>query len=215
MMQNTIAIPAQAPVMVLSGTVLFPNAMLPLRIFEARYRLMLEWALEHDRMFCIALVRPGITEAATSDQFFHTAGIGLISTSVTQPDGTSLIVLQGLARVRFEGFLQSTPFRIAQIQPLPAVVNSPEEAAGLVQQVREKCALMRIDGSPLPASFTELLSRISDPGALADAAAHALIGDAFEQQGLLEEQDITVRLRTIVRLLHERFPNDSSGEAWS
>lgn len=199
--------------MVLPGTVLFPNAMLPLRIFEARYRLMLDWALEHDRMFCVALVKPGIEEAATDDQFFHTAGIGLISTSVTQPDGTSFLVLQGLARVQFEEILQSTPFRIARIKPVQPIPNSSDEAAVLVKQVREKCALIRIDGAPLPASFTEQLSRISDPEAFADAAANALISDAAEQQGILQEQDITARLCTIIRLLHERFPSGSSGEA--
>ena len=45
MMQTAISIPSEAPVMVLPGTVLFPNSVMPLRIFEPRYRAMLEFGL--------------------------------------------------------------------------------------------------------------------------------------------------------------------------
>ena len=136
--------------MVLPGAVLFPDGILPLRIFEPRYRAMLEYALDHDRMFCVALMKPRITEAMTEDQFFHTAGIGLISASVTQADGTSNLMLQGLARVRLAGFVQLSPFRIARVRPLSPVTNDLQETAALAQDLREQCSNIRINGSPLP-----------------------------------------------------------------
>jgi Lon protease-like protein len=189
MTQTPVTIPAEAPVMVLPGAVLFPNGVLPLRIFEPRYRAMLEFALEHDRMFCIGLMKPGITEAVTEDQFFHTAGIGLISASVTQADGTSNLMLHGLARVRFLGFPQLAPFRIARIKPLSPANGDSDEASALAQDVRRQCSILRVNGSPLPDSFQEMLKGMTDSDSLADAVAHALIGDAFERQGVLEEQD--------------------------
>ena len=206
MTQVPITIPSEAPVMVLPGAVLLPKGVLPLRIFEPRYRAMLEWALEHDRMFCIALMKPGISEAVSEDQFFHTACIGLISASVTQADGTSNLMLQGLARVRFDGFVQLEPFRIARIKLLSPAAGDPAEAATLADALRKHCSIIRVNGSPLPDSFTEMLGTITDPDALADAAGHSLISNASERQGLLEEPDATARLRTIVRLLREQFP---------
>ena len=207
-MQTALTIPSEAPVMVLPGAVLFPNGIMPLRIFEPRYRAMLEWALEHDRMFCIAMMRPGIMEAATEDQFFHTAGIGLVSASVTQADGTSNLMLQGIARVRLKSFPVLKPFRIARIEILPPVTSDPAMAEMLADDLRGHCSAMRVNGVPLPDSFTEMLCRITDPDTLADAVAHSLISDSSDRQGLLREADATARLRTIHRLLREQFPGD-------
>lgn len=205
-MTPAITLPKEAPIMVLPGAVLFPNTVLPLRIFEPRYRAMLQWALEHDRMFCVAMMKPGITEAETDDQFFHTAGIGLVSASVTQADGTSNLMLHGLARVRFTGFPQRTPFRIATIEAVPGVASAPSQAGPLAEKLREQCGAIRVDGSPLPASFTDVLDQIEDPDFLADTIANSLVNDAMERQRLLEQPDAVVRLRDITRILREGFP---------
>ncbi len=207
-MQTSLTIPSEAPVMVLPGAVLLPNGIMPLRISEPRYRAMLTWALENDRMFCIALMKPGISEAVTADQFFHTAGIGLISASVTQPDGTSHLMLHGLERVRFEGFEQLKPFRIARIRVIQAVIGDADEARMLVDEIRAHCSVIRVNGEPLPDSFTELLGNISDAGAFSDAVGHSLISDAGERLRLIEEPDATARLRLIAGLLRTQFPAD-------
>ena len=191
--------------MVLPGPVLFPNTILPLRIFEPRYRAMLEWALEHDRMFCVALMKPGVTEAETVGQFFHTAGIGLISASVTQTDGTSNLMLQGLARVRFTGFSQLAPFYIAKIDPLASVTSDPAEAVSLAEELRRQCASVRVDGAALPESFDEVLARIADPDFVADTVAHSLVRDPVQRQRLLEEQNTETRLQEIARIIRDDF----------
>jgi len=205
-MPTALTIPSEAPVMVLPGAVLLPNGIMPLRIFEPRYRAMLAWALEHDRMFCIAQMKPEISEAVTEDQFFHTAGIGLISASVTQPDGTSHLMLQGIARVRFEGFAQTKPFRIARIRILAPIVSDAEEADALMEEIRERCSVLRVNGAPLPESFTEMLGKVTDADAFADAVGHSLISDVGERQLLIEEPDATARLRIIAQLLRGQFP---------
>ena len=197
----TITLPSEAPVMVLPDAVLFPNSILPLRIFEPRYRAMLEWALEHDRMFCVAMVKPGISEAKTEDQFFHIAGIGLVSASVTQADGTSNLMLQGLARVRFTGFSQRAPFRIARLEHLPPVSVGAAKVNVLAEKLREKCASLRINDAPLPEAFTDAIATITDPDVLADTVANSLLGDPMQRQHLLEESDTAARLRELVRAL--------------
>ncbi|MBI3192595.1 MAG: LON peptidase substrate-binding domain-containing protein, partial [Pedosphaera parvula] len=52
-------IPSEVPVMILPNAILFPQAMLPLHIFEPRYRRMLADALHSHRMFCVAMQKPG------------------------------------------------------------------------------------------------------------------------------------------------------------
>src|SRR5438128_9972684 len=75
---GSVDLPAEVPVMPLPGAVLFPNALLPLYIFEPRYRDMLEHALKHERMFSVALIKPSCTEWHAAEEFFHFATVGWI-----------------------------------------------------------------------------------------------------------------------------------------
>jgi ATP-dependent Lon protease len=171
---------------------------------------MLEWALEHDRMFCVAMMKLGITDAETDDEFFHTAGIGLVAASVTRADGMSDLMLHGLARVRFTGFTQSAPFRIASIEEIPDIAAAPTQTEALVETLRVQCNSIRVDGAPLPKSFTDGLNKIRDPAFLADTIANSLINNPIQRQRLLEQQDPVVRLRELTRILCDDF---AGGEA--
>ena len=107
-------VPSEVPVMILPETTLFPQMTLPLRIFEPRYRRMLADVLDGGRVFAVALRDPEI-KAETP---MLIGCLGLVSTSVQQPDGTSLLTLQGLARVEFLGPVRLKPYRIEAIRAL-------------------------------------------------------------------------------------------------
>src|SRR5437764_13933508 len=106
-MDNSISLPTHVPVMPLPGAVLFPHALLPLYIFEPRYRAMLQHALKQDRMFCVALIKPPRSDWRRPSDFFAVASVGLVRACVERGDGTSNLILQGLQRVRFTGFEQA------------------------------------------------------------------------------------------------------------
>src|SRR5208283_610656 len=101
-------IPREAPVMTLPNATLFPQAFLPLYIFEPRYRRMLADALQSHRMFSLAMQRPGCMRETP----LPVAGLGLIRASVSHRDGTSHLILQGLARVELEQAIRYKPYRI-------------------------------------------------------------------------------------------------------
>ena len=102
--------------MTLPNATLFPQALLPLYIFEPRYRQMLADALHSNRMFSVAMQKPG-TSRETPEPV---AGLGLIRVSVGHKDGTSHLVLQGLARVELEKAVRYKPYRVQRIRPLAA-----------------------------------------------------------------------------------------------
>ena len=106
--------PTSVGVMILSNAVLFPGAMLPLRIFEPRYRRMLKDALASHRMFCVAMQRPGNTRETP----LPVAGLGVIRYAVRDEDGTSRLLLQGIARVELGPTKQYKPYRLQVIRPL-------------------------------------------------------------------------------------------------
>src|SRR5207253_8340688 len=136
-MGSSEILPKQLPVMPLPGAVLFPHALLPLYIFEPRYRQMLDHALRHHRMFCITLIKPSCPEWHAPEDFFHLATVGLIRACVERGDGTSNLVLQGLHRIRFTSFEQETPFPVAKIDIVESTGDATVETEALGEKVVE------------------------------------------------------------------------------
>src|SRR3989304_379585 len=97
--------------MTLPNATLFPHALLPLFIFEPRYRRMLSDALESHRMFSVAMQRPGNSPESP----LPVAGLGLIRVCVGHKDGTSHLILQGMARVELGEVARYKPYRAQRI----------------------------------------------------------------------------------------------------
>src|SRR5262245_51378870 len=139
-------IPLEVPVMTLPNATLFPQALLPLYIFEPRYRQMLADALHSNRMFSVAMQRPGTTRESPSP----IAGLGLIRVSVAHRDGTSHLILQGLARVELQETLRYKPYRIQRIRPLQAQPFDHVRVDALIAKLRELLEERNDLGLPFP-----------------------------------------------------------------
>lgn len=202
-MEQSIKLPPAVPVMPLPGALLFPHALLPLHIFEPRYRQMLEHALAHHRMFCVALIKPDRADWKTSEDFFDMAGVGLIRACVESDDGTSNLILQGLQRVRFTALKQTTPFPIAEMEPLESDDESSVEIEALGEKVLELYTRFKGGGRQLPPKLDRYLSDLSDPAMLADLMAATFISDPMRRQHVLEELAVNQRLRLVIKYLRE------------
>jgi Lon protease-like protein len=202
-MDPSISLPDYVPVMPLPGALLFPNALLPLHIFEPRYQQMLEHALREHRMFSVALIKPQRSQWHSPDDFFHVAGVGLIRACVGRGDGTSNLILQGLRRVRFTGFQQSAPFPIARIEALESDSASSVESDALGAKVIELYSKLKREDRQLPEKVDKYLSHLSDMEMLADLMAATFINDPQRRQQLLEELSLNQRLRLLIQYLRE------------
>ncbi|HEY2615082.1 MAG TPA: LON peptidase substrate-binding domain-containing protein [Chthoniobacterales bacterium] len=202
-MDDSITLPEEVPVMPLPGALLFPNALLPLYVFEPRYQHMLEFALREQRMFCVALLKPQRAEWKLADDFFHVAGLGLIRACVGRGDGTSNLILQGLRRVRLMAFRQTAPFPIARIELLESKSSSSVETDALGAKVLEIYSKLRESGRQLPEKVDRYLSDLSDVEMLADLMAATFITDPLRRQQVLEELGVNQRLRLVIQYLRE------------
>src|SRR5688572_27889768 len=142
-------LPDAVPVMTLPSATLFPQALLPLYIFEPRYRQMLADMLKTNRMFSVAMQKPGRQRESPC----LVAGLGLIRVSVGHNDGTSHLILQGLARVELTGIVRTRPYRVASIRPLHPLPNDAVIIDGLVTKVH-KLVEDRIRLGPFPFPFS-------------------------------------------------------------
>jgi ATP-dependent Lon protease len=210
-------LPDAVPVMTLQSATLFPQALLPLYIFEPRYRRMLAEALDSNRMFSVAMQRPGRTREIPCP----VAGLGLIRVSVGHNDGTSHLILQGLTRVQLGQTVQYKPYRVQRIHPLVAAETDNVTVDALVAKVHELVE-QRLELAPFPSPFPvkkkngggahnptvfskkEVLSYLSQlPGAeqVADLVTCALLSEAVERQKILETVEVEGRLKHLIHFL--------------
>jgi len=206
-MSSSVTVPKQLPVMPLPGAVLFPNALLPLYIFEPRYRKMLEHALQDHRMFCVALIKPSCPDWQAPEDFFHLATAGLIRACVLRGDGTSNLILQGLQRVRFTSFEQEKPFPIASIDAVESDDPTTVETEALGAKVIELYGSLKHDRRQLPAKLDRYLAELGDLEMLADLMASTFVNDPLRRQRLLEERSGNQRLRFLIRFLQDEIGN--------
>ena len=202
--------------MTLPGATLFPQALLPLYIFEPRYRQMLADALHSTRMFSVAMQKPGSTRESPSP----VAGLGLIRVSVGHRDGTSHLVLQGLARVELEETVRCKPYRIHRIRPLRTPPCDNVKVDALVAKMRELLEEHVRLGLPFPfpvvspakaqtqgtlplsaKKILRYLDSIADPEQAVDQVSCAVLPGAAERQQILETLDVETRLRRLIHFL--------------
>lgn len=187
--------------MALSNAVLFPHSLLPLHIFEPRYRDLLAHSLDGDRMFSVALIKKGIDEPAEIDDLCPVAGVGLIRACVGSENGTSNLVLQGLARVRLVAWTMENSFRVARIELAKSIPGNLVEADALSVKVKEFCTRIEEIGVPLPPNLMDHLRRIDSPEILSDVVAAAFVNEPFQRQKLLEAYEVCERLRLLIQFL--------------
>ncbi len=202
-MPEAVELPAAVPVMPLPGVLLFPNALLPLHIFEPRFREMLARALDDNRMLCVALVKPERQQWRTSADFFSVSTVGLIRACIGRSDGTSDLILQGIRRVKFSDFEQEAPFPIARIKPLKTRAKPTVETDALATKVVEFYTRLKSSERALPEKIDRYLGEMSDPEMLADLIASTFVSGATRRQQLLEELDLNKRLRLLIQYLRE------------
>ncbi|CAN5652279.1 LON peptidase substrate-binding domain-containing protein [soil metagenome] len=190
-------IPETLDVMALPGVTLFPGALLPLFIFEPRYRKMLARALGGHRMFAIGQPLSDEDESG----LFATGGAGLIRACVANPDGTSHLVLQGITRVRFADWTTIEACRHARVTALESSNSNPAAAQVLRGEVYSLCERLAKENEELSRMVEAFSDRSKDPAEFSDLVGATAVRDAAIRQRLLEELDVIGRLEILAAYL--------------
>ncbi len=188
------------PLFPLPDVVFFPHTLLPLHIFEPRYRRMLEDALAGDRLIVMALLQDGWEGDYEGRPAVHPVGcMGKITREQPLPDGRWNIILIGVARVRLCEERSDRPYRQVRIEILPdrEVSLSDEDRTSARQDlIRTFLDQARREGKPAEA-LQPALQNIEDLGILTDVIASALPLPVEDRRILLEETDPLERVRRL------------------
>lgn len=207
------AVPLPLPMFPL-GTVLLPGMVLPLHIFEARYRVMIDDCLRHGQEFGVVLISRG-SEVGGGDERVDVGTVAHITEAAQMPDGRWALLTVGTRRIRVETWLPDDPYPVALVtdlpdpdpdldpdldpeQPATGAVDLALEAA--VRPVRRALALSAELGDPAPPATFELPPDPGEAGWL--LAALAPLGPVDRQQ-ILATAGVLERLALIRGLATE------------
>lgn len=198
---TAITIPPEMPVMTLPGAVFFPKTVIPLRIFEPRYRQMLEETLAGDRIFAIAALNETKPGALTPPEPPHrVATAGIIRACQKTDDGTSMLLLEGLARIEITSIVRESPYRLIAVHPLADLTtDDPKALSKLRSQLVRAFTLRAKLGGDLPSELRHAVADIADPAALCDLLVFSIARDKAFKQRMLETLDPAERLRQTIR----------------
>ena len=201
MQSDPTAVPKQLPVMTLRGVVLFPKAMMPLRIFEERYKEMLDEVLNTTRMFGIVCERENVAEDEVHMEHpFGVATAGLIRVSKKHDDGTSFVLLQGIRRIKVRGIVQEMPYRIIESEEMESIQDvSSHKIRKEIEQALEQNKLL---GGEVTDEMLEFLNPLEDDDAFVDLAAFTLCKHTLRKQAMLEVQHLSKRASMLLTDLH-------------
>jgi Lon protease-like protein len=201
-------LPAEVGIMTLPNAILFPQALLPLYIFEQRYRAMLKESLENQRMFAISLPQ---SASSTGLQPNRVGGVGLIRACVDKPDGSSNLILQGVSRVRFTDFVQEKPYYVGRIEILSTEETHALEVEALAVKVLEMIGTMHDAGDIQAEGILKFLTEIKDHDALADIVTYSFIEDVPRKQDILETLNLRQRLQKVIVALRKQSSGPKLG----
>lgn len=191
---------AALPLFPLPQVVLMPGALLPLHIFEPRYRRMVQDVLASHRTLGIVQV----LDTATIDDEGHpriaeVAGVGTIVDHTELPSGRYNILVRGRARVRIQELPFVPPYRRAAATIMHSTdENVPSSAmAALIASATAFVTLVKSRDT----SFDFRMPKLSDVETLADHCAQHLLIDGRDRQRVLEMSSVVERVRVVTEVL--------------
>lgn len=199
------------PIFPLPDVTFFPHTLLPLHVFEARYRMMVIDALERDRRLAVVRLQPGYEATyAGKPAVYPVAGLGEMVSCERLATGRYNILLRGECRVRLQQELPSdTLYRVMRARRL-ADVEPTGDVAPALARIRGACTAL-LGALARPADLLDTALAEGQPaGVIADRVAAAVLPDADLRQRLLETLDSASRVALVADAV-ERLVKELKG----
>ena len=157
--------------------------------------------LSGERMLVLVASRDPELEEPGPEQLYDVGVVGVVARMLKVPDGTMRILVQATERVRIGDYVAEEPYLVARIEALPDEVEPSPELEALTRNVQRTFSEIIEQIPYLPEELQLAVTNIDEPSALSHLIAGALRIPTAEKQELLEEVDVTRRLRRLSEIL--------------
>ncbi len=202
------------PVFPLPNVVLFPHAVVPLHVFELRYRTLVRDALAGERLIALALLKSGWESEYHGSPAFHDLGcLARFEEVEWVPDGCYDLKLLGLSRVRLGAPVREFPYRAVRVELLPEAPCTEDDPV-----VRSERRIL-LDLYRRLAGWPERQAEGARPGddlpfvSLVNAVCMAAPLEAGERLGLLALDSVVERGHRVSELAARRLSSGGPSQA--
>jgi Lon protease-like protein len=194
------------PIFPLPELTFFPHTLLPLHVFEGRYRAMVMDCLARDKRMAVVGLKPGYESAYEGKPaVYPIAGVGRIVQCERLATGRFNILLKGETRVRIDRELPSdTLYRMVAGTLLGETGADGDGVGALAERVTGRCLGILRAVNRSTAEMEKALAG-AGPGAVCDRIASAIIPEAAARQALLEEVNVERRLSKLAEGLDDLY----------
>lgn len=193
-----VPLPERIRIFPLSEVVLFPDTLLPLHIFEPRYRKMLADALAGDRLIGMVLVKD---PDADPPEVYPVGCAGTIVEHKPFADGRSLVVLKGTVKFRVRREVDAgEPYRVVEAQALYEGPPPMDKVRAWRKELQE-CLRELVHAASGEQDSVERIFEKVDLLAMTNSLSSSLPLDVLEKQSLLECPTVEDRQRRLADFL--------------
>jgi ATP-dependent Lon protease len=196
-----VEIPATLPILPLKETVIFPQSVSPLAIGQERSIRLVDDVLEGDRMLALVTVKDEEVDQPGWDDLYDIGTAAVVHKMIRVPDGTLRILVQGVGRIRLQRHVQDDPYLVGEFEVVSDVVEETPELEALTRSVQTEFGRLISLVPYLPSELELAAANVDDPGALSHLVVSTLRLKTEEKQALLEQPDVSPRLRDVLRIL--------------
>ncbi|HEX3691566.1 MAG TPA: endopeptidase La [Solirubrobacteraceae bacterium] len=194
-------LPSRLGVLPLRDSVTFPDLVIPLNIGQPRSLELVNDVLRGDRSIVLVSGRDPEVESPGPNELYPVGVLGAIARMVRLPDGTLRVLIQGGPRVRVKEWLRTEPYLVAEVEHARDRVRESAQLEALARNVQRTFSSIVGQVPYLPEELQVMVANVDDPVMLSHLIAGAIRLPTEEKQALLEELDVTKRLRRLSEIL--------------
>jgi Lon protease-like protein len=184
----------------LPNVVFFPGTLLPLHIFEPRYRAMMRACLDSARpALAVTLLKPGYeTDYEGRPPMHEICTVGRIERHEELPDGRFNLILRGLFRARLNELpAAGLLYRRAQVEILESKRGTDRVSRDAMTTLLSTASLVGTMVRRQHPDFSLGVQPDDPPHQVADTLADRLLADPAARQGILEALDVPERIKRL------------------
>ena len=199
------AIPKELAILPLKGTVIYPGLAVPLIIGRERSIQLIDDALGSDKMIGVVTQKDPKVQDPAPEEMFSIGTAASILKMVRVSERDIRVVVQGVARIKVDRYLESDPYYIARVSHLEEDYIEGITIEALSTNVKDVFRKV-VELSPqVPSEIMGMITNLKNPGMLADFVVSSLNIPLEEKQQILEIIEIPARLNHVLEILNREL----------
>ncbi len=198
-------IPGELAILPLRGVVVYPLTALPLTVGRPRSIRLIDDAVLGKRMIGLVAAKEPEKEDPSSDDVYTVGTAALVHRLRKAPDGTVVLLVQGLERIKIREFTQTEPYLKARVEIAPDTVEETVEVEALMRNIVELFNRLVSLVPHIPDELVMLALNVDDPRQLAYAVATYMRMELGMAQEILEIDEVREKLRRLTVTLNQEL----------